>query len=95
MKTIYPEFADEVAFYGIGVDPSESIEKLEAYSNSQGYPWPMAIPESDMLRKFNIRVQSSKVAVDRDGGIVSRDGYAQGSDETGRGVFEELAGQSN
>ena len=53
----------------------------------------MAIPEGDMLRKFNIQVQSSKVAVDGDGVIVYRDGYAQGSDETWRSVFEELAGQ--
>ena len=95
MKEIYPEYADEVAFYVVGVDPSESIEELEAYSDSQGYPWPMAVHERDMLRKLNIRVQSSKVAVDRDGVIVYRDGYAQGSDETWRSVFEELAGKSN
>ena len=36
MKTIYPEYADAVAFYGIGVDPNESIEVREAYSESQG-----------------------------------------------------------
>ncbi len=36
MKEIYPEYADEVAFYGVGVDPSESIEELETYSDSQG-----------------------------------------------------------
>ena len=95
MKEIYPEYADEVAFYGIGVDPGESIELLEAYSDSQGYPWPMAIPNQDMLRKFKIQVQSSKVALDRNGVIVYRDGYAQGSDETWRSVFDEIAAQSN
>ena len=95
MKEIYPEYADEVAFYGIGVDPGESIELLEAYSDSQGYPWLMAIPNPDMLHKFNIQVQSSKVALDRNGVIVYRDGYAKGSDETWRSVFEEIAGQSN
>lgn len=93
MKEIYPEYADEVAFYGVGVDPSESIEVLEAYSDAQGYPWPMAIPNQGMLRRFNIQVQSSKVAMDRNGVIVYRDGYAQGSDETWRSVFEELASQ--
>ena len=95
MKEVYPEYADEVAFYGIGADPSESIEELEAYSVSQGYTWPMAVPESDMLRDLKILVQSSKVAIDGDGVIVYRDGYAQGSDETWRSVFEELAGRAN
>ena len=94
MKEIYPEYADEVAFYGVGVDPSESIEELEAYSESQGYPWPMAVPEGDMLRELHILVQSSKVAVDRNGVIVYRDGYSQGSDETWRRVFEEIAVQN-
>ena len=95
MKEVYPEYADEVAFYGIGVDPSEGFEELEAYSDSQGYTWPMAIPESDMLRDLKILVQSSKVAIDRDGVIVYRDGYAKGSDETWRSVFEEIAGQAD
>ena len=95
MKEIYPEYADGVAFYGIGVDPSESIEELEAYSDSHGYPWSMAIPERGMLRDLNILVQSSKVAMDRNGVIVYKDGYARGSDETWRSVFEELLGQSN
>ena len=95
MKEIYPKYADDVAFYGIGVDPSESIQELEAYSDSQGYPWPMAVPDKAMLRNLNIRVQSSKVAVNRDGVVIYRDGYSQGSDETWIGVFEELAGRSN
>lgn len=95
MKEIYPEYADEVAFYGVGVDPSENLEELEAYGASQGYPWPMAKPERAMLRDLKILVQSSKVAVDRDGVIVYRDGYAKGSDETWRSVFEEIASRSN
>jgi hypothetical protein len=90
MKEIYPEYADAVAFYAVGVDPTETIEELEAYRQKQGYPWPMATAGQRMLASLNVRVQSTKIAFGRDGVITYRDGYGKGSDETWRRVFEEL-----
>ena len=41
MKDVYPEFADQVDFYAVGQDPSESLKKMERYRQEQGYPPPV------------------------------------------------------
>ena len=91
MKEIWPDYADSVAFYAIGVDPTEDIGKLEAYRVRQGYPWPVAQPGVGMLAAFKITTQSTKVAFDSTGLIRYRDGYGRGNEETWRRVFEELS----
>ena len=69
LKDVWPEFADEVAFYTIGVDPTESLDRLESYKENQGYPWPMAIPSPRMLSDFRVIQQSTKVAIGGNGGV--------------------------
>lgn len=91
LKEIWPEYADSVAFYAIGVDPTEDIEELEAYRVKQGYPWPVAEAPEGMLPAFRVTTQSTKVAFDSTGVITYRDGYGRGDEETWRRVFEELA----
>ena len=90
MKEIWPDYADKVAFYAVGTDPSERIDKLEEYSVRQGYPWPVAQAGEGMLAAFRVVQQSTKIAFDSNGTIVYRDGYGYGDDETWRRVFEEL-----
>ena len=91
MKEIWPDYADSMAFYVIGVDPTEDIGELEAYAGEQGYPWPVAQPGEGMLAAFNVTTQSTKVAFDSTGVIRYRAGYGQGDEETWRRVFEELS----
>lgn len=91
MKELYPQYQDAVAFYSVSVDPSETIEELQAYRQQQGYPWPVATAGPRMLADLNVRVQSTKLAFGRDGVITYRDGYGKGNDERWRQVFEELA----
>ena len=93
MKEIYPDYADQVAFYAVGADPSESIEKLDAYGQAQGYPWPMAYPEDGTLSDLRVLVQSTKIAFDRNGVIIYRDGFGGGGPDTWKQVFEDLASQ--
>ena len=90
MKEIWPDYADRVGFYAIGVDPTEDIGELEAYRGKQGYPWPVAQPGVGMLADFNVTTQSTKVVFDAAGVITYRAGYGQGDPETWRRVFEEL-----
>ncbi len=92
MKDIYPEYADDVAFYAVGTDPSESLERLEEYRKDQGYPWPVAEADRSVLSDFKVLVQSTKVAFDSDGIIVYRDGYSGGNEGKWREVFEQLSG---
>ena len=91
MKEVYPQYHDAVAFYAISVDPTETIQELEAYKQKQGYPWPMATAGPRMLADLGVRVQSTKLAFGRDGVITYREGYGKGDDATWRWVFEELA----
>ncbi|MBM3934336.1 MAG: TlpA family protein disulfide reductase [SAR202 cluster bacterium] len=90
MKQVYPAFGDEVAFYAIGIDPSESISDLQDVARSRGYPWPGALPNSTMARDFNVLQQSTKIAIDSEGKIIYRDGYGVGSDDTWRSTLSTL-----
>ena len=93
MKDIYPEYADNVAFFAVGTDPSESLAQLEEFSESEGYPWPVVEVDRSVISDFRVLVQSTKVAFDGDGIIVYRDGYAGGDEDTWRDVFERLSGE--
>jgi hypothetical protein len=92
MKEVYPDYSDRVDFYAVGSDPGESLERLEDYRQGQGYPWPVAVGEGELLRDLEVLVQSTKIAFDANGVITYRSGYGQGGPEEWRQVFEELAG---
>ena len=91
MKEVWPDYANSVAFYAVGVDPTEDIGELEEYRRGQDYPWPVAQPGEGMLAAFKVTRQSTKVAFDSTGVISYRDGYGRGDEEAWRRVFEELA----
>ena len=91
MKEVYPEYADKLDFYLVGTDPGEGKERLEKYRDDQGYPWPIGIPEGNMLADFRILTQSTKIAFDENGIITYRDGYGQGNPEIWGSVFSELS----
>ena len=90
MKDVYPEFADGVDFYTIGQSRFESIEILETYREQQGYPWPVAEIDPKVLMDLRVLVQSTKIALDHQGIIVYRAGYADGGPSEWREVFIEL-----
>lgn len=90
MKDIYPEFADRVDFYAIGQSAFESLEELEEYRQKEGYPWPVAEVERDVLKELKVLQQSTKIALDHQGVIAYRAGYADGGPETWRQVFNDL-----
>ena len=80
-----------MAFYAIGTDPTEKLDKLEAYREREGHPWLVSEPTGTMLRDLQVLVQSTKIAVDSQGVVIYRDGYGQGDEETWRQVFRDLA----
>ena len=90
MKEVYPEYSDQIAFYAVGTDPSESLERLIDYKEQQGYPWPIAYAGEGTIRNFKVLVQSTKIAFDNQGIITYRDGFGRGDADTWRGIFEEL-----
>ena len=96
MKSIYPDFADQVNFYAISVSRSfDNLERLENYRQKNGYPWPVANAdnEQETLSALNVSVQSTKIAFDSQGIIAYRDGFGGGSPDTWRQVFTDLVNQ--
>ena len=91
LRDIYPDYADRVAFYAVGADPTESLSRLESYRQQEGYPWPVAEAVGPMLRDFRVTAQSTKIAIDSRGLITYRAGYGQGDPDTWRQVFQTLA----
>ena len=91
MKEVYPDYADSVRFYAVGYDPFEDLERLQSYRQEQGYPWPMAVAQGDILRDLDVVIQSTKIAFDSQGVITYRAGYYRGGPEEWREVFDELS----
>ena len=79
-----------MAFYAVGEDPTEPLERLEDYRLQQDYPWPVAEAGPGMLAYLRVLVQATKIAFDRQGIITYRDGYGGGGEETWRQVFDDL-----
>ncbi len=93
MKEIWSEYADEVPFYAMNVDPTAVFEEIEAYKYQQGYPWSVAQAGAGTPADFKVTRQSTKIAIGSDGIITYRDSYGKGDDETWHQVFKELAAQ--
>ncbi len=78
-------------FYGVGYDATETIDELEAYRIRNEFVYQAAVPVGRVITTFNVRSQSSKMAIDGNGIIVYRGGKGAGSDDEWRTVFANLA----
>ena len=90
MKDVYPEFSGKVDFYAIGQSAFESIDQLESYRFKEGYPWPIAEVNPNILKELRVLRQSTKIALDHQGVITYRAGYADGGADKWREVFSDL-----
>ena len=88
MKTVYPEFSDDVKFYAVGI--SEPLTRLDSDAQAKGYPWPVAV--SPNVRDLGVIKQSYKIAVDERGVQVYRASFGSGTDDEWRKVFTQLSG---
>ena len=90
-KDIGTEYNDQVAFYIVGTDPSESIDKLEADRKRLDLPWQTAYADEDMLHTLRIYAQASKIAISGDGTITHRYGIGKGDYESWSDLFDDIA----
>lgn len=96
MKSVYPEYADQVDFYAVAVSSSfDNLERLENNRVKNGYPWPVAnaVDESRTLAALNVSYQSTKIAFNSEGVITYREGFGGGGSKVWNQVFMELANQ--
>ncbi len=64
---------------------------MEKYRIKEGYPWPIAEIDHGVLRGLRVLQQSTKIALDHQGIISYRAGYARGDVEKWHEVFTDLA----
>ncbi len=91
LKDIYPQYANEVDFYAVGVFPGEDIKTFEEYRAANDHPWPVAVPVGDLIPQLQVTVQSTKIAFDSRGAIIHRHSMGQGNPELWHEVFTKLA----
>lgn len=78
-------------FYGVGFDPTETLNELEAYRERNEFVYQTAVPASRVVPDFGVTVHSTKVALDGSGIIVYRAGKGGGNEAAWRQVFADLA----
>ena len=76
----------------MNVDLSAELEELEEFGKNQGYPWPIAHSDRDILVNLHVTQQSTKIAFGSDGIIIYREGMGRGGLNKWRKVFEQLSG---
>lgn len=79
-----------MSFVAVGIDPTEGPEMLAAYRERNGYPWPVATGDRDLLVRYNVVSTAVKYAIDRGGAVAFAAGYGVQPAETWRKVFEAL-----
>ena len=91
LKDVYPQFDDDVDFYAVNYDLSESLGDVTAFGQGQGWTFPVAQPNREMLSDFDLTYHSTKVAFGKDGVIVYRDGFGGGNIGVWTQVLEDLS----
>ena len=80
-----------MAVLALGTDPSEGLEKVRSYRDSQGYTFLMAVTDSDTIRSYKVTSQSTKIGIDRNGVVQVRSGFGT----RGKGWWQDLFTQLN
>ena len=65
-------------------------DQIVNYVDSSNSDWNVAVPLGPMLADFNVRSQSTKIAVGNNGIIVYRDGYGKGDEWLWETIFDKL-----
>ena len=95
LATLDPKYTENVAFYLVGSDPTQTVDLLEKDRQKQDYPWPVAGIGSSGLRDLHVLQQSTKIAIDGNGVITYRDGFGRGDLDKWRNALEDLTANRN
>jgi hypothetical protein len=79
LQALYPNYEDDVLLLGIDTDAFEKADYLARWAESRGFYWPLTTLDRDVLVAYNVRTQSTKIGIDRNGVIVLREGYGTNS----------------
>ena len=97
--------SSKVGFIIVAINPLEDIDEFSeavtlrisnqsgqmfTYLDTSNEDWNIALPLGQMLSDFKVRSQSTKIAIDKNGLIVYRDGYGKGDEWLWETVFDKL-----
>lgn len=68
-----------MGFLAVGIDPTEGADVLRRYHEQQGYPWPAAVGNRQIIEAYSVTQTAIKYAIDRNGIITRQRGYGVGS----------------
>ena len=74
----------------MGFGAGQTIDVLEEYRQQNDIPWNMAEGDFQILRDYEVRTQSTKLAMDPQGTVLFRKGYSTNSDDDWRGYFQSI-----
>ncbi len=75
LKELEPTFRDKLTVVLISFDGNEAKETLRQFFSSNGYTWTTGLGNQDVLSKYGVFTQSTKIALNADGVVVFRSGY--------------------
>ena len=66
-------------------------EQLESFVAEQDYDVIVGIADSQILNLLDVKIQSTKIAIDSEGKVIYREGYGKGDKDEFRDVFSKLS----
>ena len=79
----------------VGFGSSETIAKLAAFQDENDIAWTMAEGPDDMVRRYEVTTQSTKLGIGPDGVVLFRYGYGTSGERVWRERLQLLASQGH
>jgi len=95
MKEIDQDSGGNITFVPVDIGYNSSLTELKNFSQSENYKWKVGKASADMLKAFGVTIQSTKIAIDRTGTIVYREGYGKGTPEDWLSIIKDMEDQQN
>ena len=73
------EMADISEVFIVAADPTESLVDIRSMIPDIDLPWRPATPSARLLGDLGIKVQSTKLVLDKENRVVERYGYGRGN----------------
>ena len=93
MKEIEPQFDSELVFVAVDVGYGRDLKDLHVFVWQEGYPWSVEVVGREVLLGLDVKVQSTKIAIDADGRVIYRAGYGEGTNEEWLSIFKKSTGE--
>ena len=81
LNEVYPTYADEVNFVAVSIDPTDTKEVLVDLAQEKGFVFDSSPGNVQLAIDYDVKKQTAKFAIDKEGNIVSRHDGALNAEE--------------